>query len=105
MPFPVCIPDTVSIPAHAALAALIRFDRMLGRSAPLAQLDAALAEGARAKAELNKAMRAARHLRALARREQAQERRELARYQREEQRISRAAASEAGVRVMERAAA
>ncbi len=87
MVWPVAIPITVSTPAQTASAAAIRFDRLVGRSLPLDQIDAALVEGAIARAALLKSMKALRQVRMDAKAEQKAAAKAAERYAREEARI------------------
>lgn len=93
MAWPVAIPVTVSAPAQSASAAAIRFDRLVGRSLPLDQIDAALAEAAAARAALHRSMKALRQVRQQSKSDQAQAAREAARYARDEKRIAAARAA------------
>lgn len=86
--WPVAIPATVSEPAHSALSAQLRFDRLAGRSLPLDQIDAALAAGALAIHETRKAMRALRQVRQVAKAEKGRVLREIAKYARDEARLT-----------------
>lgn len=89
MAWPVSIPDSVSVPAQSALSAATRFDRMVSRSTPLDQIDAALQAGAKARAETLKAMKALRKVRQDAKREHAEAARQAAKYVRDEARLTR----------------
>jgi hypothetical protein len=87
MAWPVAIPVTVSEPAHAALSAQLRFDRLAGRSLPLDQIDAAIAEGAKAINETRRALKALRQVRQEAKAEKAKSDRATAKYARDEKRL------------------
>ncbi len=95
MAWPVAIPVTVSAPAQSASAAATRFDRLVGRSLPLDQIDAALAEAATARAALHRSMKALRQVRREAKAERDEAARDAARYARDEKRIAAARAAQA----------
>lgn len=88
MSWPVAVPSTVSEPSSAALSAILRLDRLLGRSIPLDSIDAALAEGAKARSEIRKAMKALRQARQSARAERDTVVRAAAKYARDEDRLT-----------------
>lgn len=86
--WPVAVPPSVSEPSSAALSAILRLDRLLGRSIPIDSIDAALAEGAKARSEIRKAMKALRQARQVARSERDAAVRAAARYARDEDRLT-----------------
>lgn len=87
--WPVAIPDTVSVPTQAAVSSMLRADRMLGRSIPLEQIDAALAEFAKSRTDALRAMKELRKVRQIAKRERDAAARQAAKYAREEDRLTR----------------
>lgn len=88
MAWPVAIPSTVSGPAQSAASSALRFDRLVGRSIPLDQIDAALAEAAKVRADTLRSMKALKAVRREAKADQAKAARDAAKYLRDEARLT-----------------